>query len=56
VAIGLLSRVRDRPNFGNTSDVENLISHTKAQEQIKTVYIERRELESGSSLLAARFR
>ncbi len=33
VAIGLLSRARDRPNFGNAGDVENLISHAKAQEQ-----------------------
>lgn len=33
VAIGVLSRARDRPNFGNAGDVENLISHAKAQEQ-----------------------
>jgi hypothetical protein len=33
VAIGLLSRARDRPNFGNAGEVENLISHAKAQEQ-----------------------
>lgn len=33
VAIGLLSRARDRPNFGNAGDVENLISHAKGQEQ-----------------------
>ena len=33
VAIGLLARARDRPNFGNAGEVENLISHAKAQEQ-----------------------
>jgi hypothetical protein len=33
VAIGILSRARDRPNFGNAGEVENLISYTKAQEQ-----------------------
>lgn len=33
VAIGLLSRARDRPNFGNAGEVENLISHAKSQEQ-----------------------
>jgi hypothetical protein len=33
VAVGLLSRARDRPNFGNAGEVENLISHAKAQEQ-----------------------
>jgi hypothetical protein len=32
-AIGLLSRARDCPNFGNAGDVENLISHAKAAEQ-----------------------
>lgn len=33
VAIRLLSRARDRPNFGNAGDVKNLISYAKAQEQ-----------------------
>jgi len=33
VAIGILSRARDRPNFGNAGEVENLLSHAKAQEQ-----------------------
>lgn len=33
VAIELLSRARDRPNFGNAGEVENLISHAKGQEQ-----------------------
>src|SRR5271154_5298311 len=33
VAVGILARARDRPNFGNAGEVENLISHAKAQEQ-----------------------
>jgi len=33
VAIELLSRARDRPNFGNAGEVENLISHAKESEQ-----------------------
>ncbi|KAH8812154.1 P-loop containing nucleoside triphosphate hydrolase protein [Xylogone sp. PMI_703] len=33
VAIEILSRARHRPNFGNAGEVENLISHAKAQEQ-----------------------
>ncbi|KAH7014058.1 P-loop containing nucleoside triphosphate hydrolase protein [Macrophomina phaseolina] len=33
VAIELLSRMRDRPNFGNAGEVENLISHAKESEQ-----------------------
>lgn len=33
IAVGLLSRARDRPNFGNAGEVENLISHAKGQEQ-----------------------
>jgi AAA lid domain len=33
VVVRLLSRVWDRPNFGNVGEVENLISHAKAQEQ-----------------------
>ena len=33
VAIEVLSRARDRPNFGNAGEVENLISHAKGQEQ-----------------------
>jgi hypothetical protein len=33
VAIELLSRARNRPNFGNAGEVENLISHAKAQQQ-----------------------
>ena len=40
VAIALLSRARDRPNFGNAGEVENLISHAKGQEQ------KRRSVES----------
>lgn len=46
VAIGLLSRARDRPNFGNAGEVENLISHAKAQEQ------KRRSAENPASLSA----
>jgi hypothetical protein len=33
VAINLLSKLRDRPNFGNAGEVENLISHAKESEQ-----------------------
>jgi hypothetical protein len=33
VAIQLLSRLRDRPNFGNAGEVENLISRAKESEQ-----------------------
>ena len=33
VAVGILARARDRPNFGNAGEVENLISYAKAQEQ-----------------------
>lgn len=33
VAIEILSRARDKPNFGNAGEVENIISHAKAQEQ-----------------------
>jgi len=33
VAVGLLWRARDRPSFGNAGEVENVISHAKAQEQ-----------------------
>jgi hypothetical protein len=33
VAIELLSRARDRPNFGNAGEVENLITHAKESEQ-----------------------
>jgi hypothetical protein len=43
VAIELLSRARDRPNFGNAGEVENLISHAKGQEQ------KRRSVESPAS-------
>ena len=40
VAVASLSRARDRPNFGNAGEVENLISHAKGQEQ------KRRSVES----------
>ncbi len=43
VAIGILSRARDRPNFGNAGEVENLLSHAKAQEQ------KRRSMEKPAS-------
>ena len=33
VAISILARARDRPNFGNAGEVENLLSHAKAAEQ-----------------------
>ena len=33
VAVTVLSKARDRPNFGNAGEVENLISHAKGQEQ-----------------------
>jgi hypothetical protein len=33
VAIQVLSRLRDRPNFGNAGEVENLISRAKESEQ-----------------------
>jgi hypothetical protein len=35
VAIQLLSRARDRPNFGNAGEVENLISRAKEREQTR---------------------
>ncbi|KAI9769554.1 MAG: hypothetical protein M1840_004032 [Geoglossum simile] len=37
VAIELLSRARDRPNFGNAGEVENLISHAKESEQKRSL-------------------
>ena len=46
VAVGLLSRARGRPNFGNAGAVENLISHAKAQEQ------RRRSMQHPSKLSA----
>jgi AAA lid domain len=33
VALGILSRARDRPNVGNAGEIENLISHATAQVQ-----------------------
>jgi AAA lid domain/ATPase family associated with various cellular activities (AAA) len=37
VAIELLSRARDRPNFGNAGEVENLISHAKESQQKRSL-------------------
>jgi AAA lid domain-containing protein len=46
VAIQMLSRLRDRPNFGNAGEVENLISAAKESEQSRSSDINAR---SGSS-------
>jgi hypothetical protein len=35
VALSLLSRARDRPNFGNAGEVENIISRAKEREQMR---------------------
>lgn len=35
VAIEVLSRARNRPNFGNAGEVENIISHAKDQQQAR---------------------
>ena len=36
VVIGILSKTRDRPNFGNAGEVENLISRAKAHHQARS--------------------
>lgn len=35
VAIEVLSRARNRPNFGNAGEVENIISHAKDRHQAR---------------------
>jgi hypothetical protein len=36
VVIGILSKTRDRPNFGNAGEVENLIGRAKAHHQTRS--------------------
>lgn len=40
VALELLRRARDLPNFGNAGDIENLISHAKEREQTRCSFVD----------------
>jgi hypothetical protein len=49
IALELLSRARDRPNFGNAGEVENLIARAKDREQIR--HLSHESVRKGSDVV-----